>query len=59
MERCSNSGISDISHDFYLGGRHEMLNEIDRRQVLANLLSWISMAQKKGTSSRVLDLRKA
>ena len=36
------AGISDISYDFYPGGRHEMLNEINRVEVVANLLGWIS-----------------
>jgi alpha-beta hydrolase superfamily lysophospholipase len=42
MERYRNAGIDDISHDFYPGGRHEMLNEINRDQVRARLLGWIS-----------------
>jgi alpha-beta hydrolase superfamily lysophospholipase len=50
MERYSNAGISDISYDFYLGGRHEMLNEINRREVLANLLHWMCGARNvRGT----------
>src|SRR5215471_7772723 len=36
------ASISDISYDFYPGGRHEMLNEINRVEVVANLLGWIS-----------------
>jgi alpha-beta hydrolase superfamily lysophospholipase len=42
MERYHKAGISDISHDFYNGGRHEMLNEINRGEVRANLLHWIT-----------------
>lgn len=42
IERYRAAGIRDISHDFYPGGRHEMLNEINCAQVRANLLSWIS-----------------
>jgi alpha-beta hydrolase superfamily lysophospholipase len=42
IERYHKAGISDISHDFYPGGRHEMLNEINRAEVLARLLGWIS-----------------
>src|SRR5262245_43570917 len=34
--------IDNISHDFYSGGRHEMLNEINRDEVRARLLGWIS-----------------
>jgi alpha-beta hydrolase superfamily lysophospholipase len=42
MERYRNAGIHDIDHDFYPGGRHEMLNEINRGEVRAHLLGWIS-----------------
>jgi len=34
--------ILNISHNFYPGGRHEMLNEVDREEVQAHLLAWIS-----------------
>jgi alpha-beta hydrolase superfamily lysophospholipase len=40
--RYEKAGISRISHDFYSGGRHEMLNEINRGQVRTRLISWIS-----------------
>lgn len=42
IERYRAAGIGNISHDFYPGGRHEMLNEINRDEVRANLLRWIS-----------------
>ena len=42
LERYRKAGLHDISHDFYSGGRHEMVNEINRREVLVNLLGWIS-----------------
>jgi len=42
MERYRQAGIRDIRHDFYPGGRHEMLNEINRREVSRNLLNWLS-----------------
>ena len=43
IDRYCNVGIYDVSHDFYPGGgRHEMLNEINRGEVRANLLGWIS-----------------
>ena len=47
IERYQNSGIYDISHDFYSGGRHEMLNEINRDEVRARLLEWISVVLEK------------
>jgi alpha-beta hydrolase superfamily lysophospholipase len=42
IERYRAAGIRDVSHDFYTGGRHEMLNEINRDEVRENLLRWIS-----------------
>jgi alpha-beta hydrolase superfamily lysophospholipase len=42
MDRYHKAGVSDISYDFYEGGRHEMLNEPNRGQVRTNLLVWLS-----------------
>ena len=42
IERYRKAGLHDISHDFYQGGRHEMLNETNRIEVRLNLLGWIS-----------------
>jgi alpha-beta hydrolase superfamily lysophospholipase len=42
IERYRKAGLHDISRDFYPGGRHEMLNEINREEVRARLLGWIS-----------------
>ena len=42
LDRYAEAGLSDIAHDFYQGGRHEMLNETNRHEVLANLLCWIN-----------------
>jgi alpha-beta hydrolase superfamily lysophospholipase len=41
------AGLRDIAFDFYPDGRHEMLNEINRRQVQINLLGWISRILEK------------
>jgi len=38
IDRYRQAGIRDISYDFYEGGRHEMLNEINRGEVQANFL---------------------
>ena len=46
IERYRKAGIYNISHDFYCGGRHEMLNEINRGEVIANVLGWISAMLK-------------
>jgi alpha-beta hydrolase superfamily lysophospholipase len=40
--RYRDAGLHDIAFDFYPGGRHEMLNEINRHQVHTRLLGWIS-----------------
>jgi len=42
IDRYREAGICNISYNFYKGGRYEMLNEINRGEVLANLLGWIS-----------------
>jgi alpha-beta hydrolase superfamily lysophospholipase len=42
VRRYRQAGLYDISHDFYRGGRHEMLNEINRGEVLANLMNWLN-----------------
>ena len=47
IRRYGDAGLEDISHDFYLGGRHEMLNEINRDEVQARLLNWISLLLEK------------
>jgi alpha-beta hydrolase superfamily lysophospholipase len=44
VARYHQAGLSDISHDFYPGGRHEMLNEINHDEVRARLLAWIDAA---------------
>ena len=42
LDRYRSAGITSIAHDFYPGGRHEMLHELNRREVFTNLLIWIS-----------------
>ena len=42
IDRYRSAGFTSITHDFYSGGRHEMLHEINRRDVITNLLVWIS-----------------
>jgi hypothetical protein len=42
VERYRSAGITSIARDFYPGGRHEMLHELNRREVFTNLLVWIS-----------------
>ena len=42
IDRYRGAAITSIAHDFYSGGRHEMLHELNRRDVFTNLLVWIS-----------------
>lgn len=42
IDRYHSAGISPITHDFYTGGRHEMLHELNRREVITKLLVWLS-----------------
>jgi len=41
VERYRGLGIRDVATDFYVGGRHEMLNETNRAEVVANLKAFI------------------
>jgi len=47
IDRYRSTGLSSITHDFYTGGRHEMLHEINRRDVITNLLVWMSSIVEK------------
>jgi len=40
-ERYRDAGVRDVTADFYKDGRHEMLNETNRAEVVAKLGSWI------------------
>jgi alpha-beta hydrolase superfamily lysophospholipase len=42
IDRYRSAGLTSIGHDFYSGGRHEMLHETNRRDVITNLLVWMS-----------------
>jgi alpha-beta hydrolase superfamily lysophospholipase len=42
IDRYRSAGLASIAQDFYSGGRHEMLHEINRRDVITNLLVWLS-----------------
>jgi alpha-beta hydrolase superfamily lysophospholipase len=42
LNRYRSAGIASITHNFYPEGRHEMLHELNRRDVFTNLLVWIS-----------------
>ncbi len=46
MDRYRKAGLANICANFYSGGRHEMLNEINRVEVQERLLEWISTILK-------------
>jgi alpha-beta hydrolase superfamily lysophospholipase len=52
IDRYRDAGLHDVSFDFYPGGRHEMLNEINRRDVQTSLLGWISQLVEKMDGDR-------
>lgn len=39
-------GLTNVSHKFYEGGRHEMINETNRDEVTADLIRWLTTALK-------------
>ncbi|MBA57564.1 MAG: alpha/beta hydrolase [Gammaproteobacteria bacterium] len=41
IERYRSAGVNEIKLSFYLGARHEMLNEINRDEVIGNLIEWL------------------
>jgi alpha-beta hydrolase superfamily lysophospholipase len=49
LDRYRGAGLASIAHDFYLGGRHEMLHELNRRDVITNLLVWMSGILKRAS----------
>jgi alpha-beta hydrolase superfamily lysophospholipase len=40
-QRYEAAGIGNIETRYYKGGRHEMLNEINREEVVSDLVSWL------------------
>ena len=49
IDRYRSAGLTFITRDFYPGGRHEMLHETNRRDVITNLLVWIADILKKAS----------
>lgn len=40
IKRYTKLGIADLSSKFYPGGRHEMLNETNRDEVMKDIIAW-------------------
>jgi alpha-beta hydrolase superfamily lysophospholipase len=45
-ERYRAAGVADVTEKYYPNGRHEMLNETNRDEVLNDLLAWIRRTTK-------------
>jgi alpha-beta hydrolase superfamily lysophospholipase len=41
-------GLQQVSHKFYPDGRHEMLNESNKEEVMADILAWLAARTAKG-----------
>ena len=54
------AGLTDLTLTLYPGGRHEMLNEINREQVYADVLAWCYPASESiaGNQSKTVGRRK-
>ena len=52
IARYRSASLDDVQHDFYAGGRHEMLNETNRDEVRARLLDWITARLAVGGNER-------
>ena len=45
-KRYSKYGVRDVTTRFYEGGRHEMLNETNRDEVVSDLITWLDTRLK-------------
>ncbi len=41
VARYRAAGLRDLTEHYYAGGRHEMFNETNKAEVLADLLAWM------------------
>jgi Lysophospholipase len=41
IEDYEKLGLEDVSYKFYKDGRHEMLNELNRDEVIADVINWL------------------
>lgn len=48
LKRYEKQGIMDLEHKYYNGGRHEMLNEINRDEVYRDVLIWLESHLTEG-----------
>ncbi|MDU4860999.1 MAG: alpha/beta hydrolase [Terrisporobacter othiniensis] len=45
-DRYVNLGVKKVSCKLYEGGRHEMLNEINKEEVIKDIISWLNEREK-------------
>lgn len=50
IDRYRKAGLTHVSHRFYEGGRHEMLNDVAREQVTADLVGFLDETVPEGAS---------
>lgn len=51
VEAYRTAGLRRVAHRIYPGGRHEMLNEINREEVTRDLLAWLAAEVKVGAGA--------
>ncbi|MFD4433996.1 alpha/beta hydrolase [Nocardia sp. NPDC058497] len=42
VQRYRDAGLTDITYRIYPGARHEVLNEVNRDEVEADLVAWVT-----------------
>jgi alpha-beta hydrolase superfamily lysophospholipase len=42
IEKWKKVGVKDITYHLYKDGRHEMMNEINREEVIKNIITWLN-----------------
>jgi alpha-beta hydrolase superfamily lysophospholipase len=42
VRELTEAGVADVTYQLYEGGRHEMLNELQRAQVVDDLIGWLN-----------------
>jgi alpha-beta hydrolase superfamily lysophospholipase len=46
------AGLTHVEHRFYAGGRHEMLNEINRDDVIHDVIAWLDRVVARAQAER-------
>ena len=46
-DRYVSLGVKNVSFKLYKGGRHEMLNEINKEEVMNDIISWLDERDKE------------